>query len=588
MPRALATTFGTSIEEGLATLYRATGGAGWTSSNKWLDADACTYRGLECDDRGTIVVSLEPNGLNGTVPTQLGTLAAARELYLGVNDLSGVMPTELGNLQNLEFLSLRSNSLSGTVPTQLGRLSGTLRHARLHANSFSGAVPTELGRLEMLQTLYLARNEISGTVASQIGSLARLLVLVAHENALSGTLPPELVNLEALTTCGLQDNRFACPLPALPAVCDDSSVVCSAPPPPPAGPPPSPLPPGAPPPPPLHPPAAEADAGALAAAILVTLLLLLPPLLCLAWFRRDKWPCLSRTRTRIDLRRRATAASGEAKKDSLPPEVRLSRIATSSRLSAASPSVKPGGAGGARTAALSNGEPKKAKVISAGRGESNQYAGGGGEGPAAAVTETRGAQLAFLARALALAENDDEPDGLEAADLYAGDGGGVGEDMDDTYAGDGGAGDGRWAYPRAAATAESWSQEEHERLRAAAAAASAAAESVARQTAERESALTTARRGPSSVVWSPAPDEFDESSEPAGVALVGDLGRRGPSCAALCRARQSSGDSAPAAVHARSEPLDDSSALPVAQPSSSAARRPAPMSEAAALRELRI
>ncbi len=60
----------------------------------------------------------ERNGTVGSVPpaTRSGRL---RHLVLSRNALSGTIPPELGNLAALRQLRLRDNSISGTLPGSL-------------------------------------------------------------------------------------------------------------------------------------------------------------------------------------------------------------------------------------------------------------------------------------------------------------------------------------------------------------------------------------------------------------------------------------------------------------------------------------
>lgn len=45
--------------------------------------------------------------MSGTVPTEIGLLSTAEELYLGINRFDGQIPSEMGNLLMLEYLDMR-------------------------------------------------------------------------------------------------------------------------------------------------------------------------------------------------------------------------------------------------------------------------------------------------------------------------------------------------------------------------------------------------------------------------------------------------------------------------------------------------
>lgn len=116
-------------------------------------------------------LDLSHNGLSGTVPLELGSLPHLRSLYLRANVLAGEIPifTAAGSsplvqtAQALEELDLGFNRLNGTIPTQLGTLA-SLRTLILHRNSLSGSIPPSLASLTLLRRLYLRFNYISGTL----------------------------------------------------------------------------------------------------------------------------------------------------------------------------------------------------------------------------------------------------------------------------------------------------------------------------------------------------------------------------------------------------------------------------------------
>ena len=102
----------------LRALYDATDGPGWTNSTNWLTgAPLAEWYGVRTDGAGRVVsLSLEYNGLTGSIPAELGNLASLRYLNLFNNELTGPIPAQFGNLANLEVLRLRSDELAGSIP----------------------------------------------------------------------------------------------------------------------------------------------------------------------------------------------------------------------------------------------------------------------------------------------------------------------------------------------------------------------------------------------------------------------------------------------------------------------------------------
>lgn len=108
-------------------------------------------------------LSLDQSGLDGTIPSGLGSISALEVLSLSGNDLSGTIPTELGNLSNLTELSVDANRLTGEIPAELGNLAN-LRTLSLDDNRLSGQIPVELADLSNLQELNLSGNSLRGCI----------------------------------------------------------------------------------------------------------------------------------------------------------------------------------------------------------------------------------------------------------------------------------------------------------------------------------------------------------------------------------------------------------------------------------------
>ena len=227
----------------LQRVYDALGGANWLNSDGWTPGQSCDtihqdrWHGTVCAGGSIHRLELVANGLQNTLPTEIGALAALKALAIESNPLlSGTIPTELGALASLRSLSIHNNTrISGTLPSQLGLLSN-LRFLSVHSSSLSGTLPSSLvlSRLNYfdaasnsigghmpafeqagsLQYLSLHHNQLSGTLSSGVGMLSGLRDRIhANANRISGTLPSELGNLTHLALPALQENSITGTVP---------------------------------------------------------------------------------------------------------------------------------------------------------------------------------------------------------------------------------------------------------------------------------------------------------------------------------------------------------------------------------------
>ncbi|XP_022843141.1 receptor-like protein 2 [Olea europaea var. sylvestris] len=85
-------------------------------------------------------IYLRNNGINGTIPIEIGQLKFNVALDLSNNNFSGSIPDTIANLTNLEKLDLSSNNLSGQIPASLKNLH-FLSLFMLSNNNLEGLMP---------------------------------------------------------------------------------------------------------------------------------------------------------------------------------------------------------------------------------------------------------------------------------------------------------------------------------------------------------------------------------------------------------------------------------------------------------------
>ncbi|KUG06364.1 leucine-rich repeat domain-containing protein [Solirubrum puertoriconensis] len=203
----------------LRQFYYATGGAGWTRKDNWLNgttlADVANWRGVRVANGDVTSLNMYANNLRGSIPACLGELQGLQELALwqNWNGLTGAIPAELGKLSRLKSLSLQQNALSGTLPAALGQLR-QLQYLNCYNNQLSGHIPVALTRLHNLQYLSLNANVLSGNIPDSVSRLRRLRNLDLGVNPLVGPLPASLGQLDSLEILHLWQNKFQDSIPA--------------------------------------------------------------------------------------------------------------------------------------------------------------------------------------------------------------------------------------------------------------------------------------------------------------------------------------------------------------------------------------
>ena len=214
--------------EGLAQIYKETGGPGWVRSGGWLEdgIDQCNFEGVDCNEFGLVIsLNLERNNLKGNFP-HLDKFRFLQHLNFGSNaGLQGRFD-DLGahNLANITHINLSRTKLSGgldQIPESLQYLdcsdgvlgpealnitqggNSTLEVLELRGNDFRAL---NVSRLASLKTLDVSRNKkLEIPIASLgIGNLPNLEKLVLAKSPLTGDLRVgHMQNLKHLDINGL-------------------------------------------------------------------------------------------------------------------------------------------------------------------------------------------------------------------------------------------------------------------------------------------------------------------------------------------------------------------------------------------------
>ena len=197
----------------LVDLYKSTNGSSWFNHKNWLTKNrVSTWYGVTVKNSRVTEISLQSNGLSGSIPSSIGSLSKLQHLDLSLNQLNGIS-TSIGNLLNLRFLDVSHNQLSGDIPLSIGDLVN-LEHLGLNINQWSGYIPSSLGNLVHLTYLDLGVNKLRGHIPSSIGELIHLTYLSLGGNQLIGGIPSSFINLVNLDTLFLQFNQLRGKIPS--------------------------------------------------------------------------------------------------------------------------------------------------------------------------------------------------------------------------------------------------------------------------------------------------------------------------------------------------------------------------------------
>ena len=153
----------------LALFYYSTEGDNWLNNFSWLTSTSeCEWYGCGCDHDGRVVsLTLDDNGLAGSIPEELFGLADLEKLDLSSNDLTGTISSGIGQLTSLTHLELGGNDFTGTIPEEIGSLSG-LQHVDLSCNTIIGMIPDQIGDLVSLTLFKLHENRLTGIIPESV------------------------------------------------------------------------------------------------------------------------------------------------------------------------------------------------------------------------------------------------------------------------------------------------------------------------------------------------------------------------------------------------------------------------------------
>ncbi|KAI2502428.1 hypothetical protein MHU86_12004 [Fragilaria crotonensis] len=104
------------------------------------------------------------------------------------------IPSEIGLLTQLVVLSLESNGLTGSIPLSISQLT-LLQLLSFEGNNLNGSIPPSISSLTNLELLTFANNAITGIIPSSIANLEKLKLLSFYQNRMKGSIPSSISRL---------------------------------------------------------------------------------------------------------------------------------------------------------------------------------------------------------------------------------------------------------------------------------------------------------------------------------------------------------------------------------------------------------
>jgi len=199
----------------LVKIHQSTNGANWTT--QWNFATPIhTWYGIALNANGCVTeINLSNNNLTGTIPPEIGQLAALTRLNMHSNNLSSSIPSTIGNLSELLQIWLFKNQLSGMLPPEIGNLSN-LTHFGAGVNQLAGTIPGSYGNLSNLGFFTIPQNQLSGCFDA---NLVNICDAASNANINSGN------NFDALWSDFCANGAGSCSPPPPPTNCSTDSLI---------------------------------------------------------------------------------------------------------------------------------------------------------------------------------------------------------------------------------------------------------------------------------------------------------------------------------------------------------------------------
>lgn len=216
----------------LTKLFYALKGFSWARNDGWIgqektllrpsigifDTEAALFAGVTISRFGTgkflqtniSSIDFTGNGLDGTLPVNIGDMAGLKHVILQQNLIGGGLPANIRMLDNLHSLNLSSNLLSGRLESDVFENFQKIHVLDLSFNKFYGDIPPNFfSAMVKITSLNLAGNFLTGSLPDSICLLTELQSLRLQNNYFTGAIPSEMSELVHLRDVNLSCNRLS-------------------------------------------------------------------------------------------------------------------------------------------------------------------------------------------------------------------------------------------------------------------------------------------------------------------------------------------------------------------------------------------
>ena len=169
-----------------------------------MNADDCSWHGVigctltEYGEEGpepvyaVSQVRLENNGLQGSIPADIGLLFFMEQFDIATNSVGGQLPPSLGEWRWIDRFEVGNNNINGEIPSSVGQWT-SMDTFIAENNSLSGSLPSSIGQWTVLRYFDVQFNQLEGnipsTVANWFNGGRSPTVVIVRFNLFTGVMP---------------------------------------------------------------------------------------------------------------------------------------------------------------------------------------------------------------------------------------------------------------------------------------------------------------------------------------------------------------------------------------------------------------